>query len=101
MPGYSAVLSDGLSSLLLMGDGNLVFSAGSATLWSSNTANAQPGPYQLGITATGDLMLKSMANGRAVWHSSTVGRGKAPYQARVAARKLQLVDSTGAIIWSK
>jgi hypothetical protein len=95
------VLTDGISSLLLMGDGNLVFSSGSTTLWSSGTANAQPGPYQLSITSTGDLLLSSRANGRAVWHSNTVGKGKGPYKATVQAKKLQLLDSTGAVIWSK
>jgi hypothetical protein len=101
LAGYATVLTDGMSSLLLMGDGNLVFSSGSTTLWSSGTANAQPGAYQLAITSTGDLLLSSKSNGRAVWHSNTVGAGKGPFKAMVQGKKLLLVDSTGAVTWSK
>ena len=99
--GYPTLLSDGLSSLLLMGDGNLVFSAGSSTLWTSSTKGLQPGPYVLALGRTGDLVLSSRANGKALWRSNTGGKGTGPYRLVVKSRKVQLLDSTGAAIWSK
>lgn len=91
---------NGLLTLKMQSDGNLVLSQSGKTLWSTNTAGVGTGPYILAMQIDGNLVLYDR-NTVSRWDSKTGGQGSQPWRLTLQNDGNAIVyDSTNKTLWS-
>ena len=96
--GQSVTSANGLFSLRLQSDGDLVLTQLPATtLWSTSTAGLGQAPYTLAMQSDGDLVVYD-GRTKALWSSGTGGTGSSPWSLGVRNDGNVVVTAAGGIV---
>ncbi len=100
-PGSFVVLDspNGLFSLIMQADGNLVEYNGATVPWASGSYGKGTGPYTATLQSNGILVVTD-STGTVTWSSSTASQGVGPYTLSVLnTGNIMIVDSDGTVIF--